>query len=68
MENINESQIMSLDAINNQANSLARLSQDLAKDAIMAGVNLTLCGEISNYKNMLTQIKENIRGLSLRVT
>ena len=63
-----ESQFMSLDAINDQASSLAELSQDLAKEAIMAVVDLTLCGEISNYKNMLTQIKENIRGLSLRVT
>ena len=54
-----ESQFMSLDAINDQASSLAELSQDLAKEAIMAGVDLTLCGEISNYKNIVTQIKEN---------
>ena len=25
----------------------------------MAGVDLTLCGEISNYKNIVIQIKEN---------
>ena len=48
-----------VDAINDQASSLAKLSQDLAKEAIMAGVDLTLCGEISNYKNIVTQIKEN---------
>ena len=48
-----------VDAINDQASSLAKLSQDLAKEAIMAGVDLTLCGEISNYKNIVTQIKKN---------
>ena len=37
-----ESQFMSL--INDQASSLAKLSQELAKDAIMDGVNLALCG------------------------
>ena len=53
-----ESQFMYLDAINDQANSLARLSKDLAQDAVMAGVNLTLCGEKSNCKNVLIQVKE----------
>ena len=55
-----ESQFMSLDMINARANSLVKITQNLAKDALMAGVNLILCGEISNYKNLIAQIKENL--------
>ena len=50
-----------MDAINNKAYLLTKLSQDLAKEAIyMAGVELTLCGRISDYKNVITLIIEKI--------
>ena len=55
-----ESQFMFVDAINNQDYLLTKLFQDLAKEAVMAGVELTLCGRISNYKNVIIQIKEKI--------
>ena len=59
-KNSAESQLISIDAINNRAYLLTKLSQDLAKEAIMAGVELTLCGRISDYKNVIIQIKEKI--------
>ena len=59
-KNSAESQLISIDAINNRAYLLTKLSQDLAKEAIMAGVELTLCGRIYDYKNVIIQIKEKI--------
>ena len=49
---------MSMDAINNQAYELTTLSQDLAKEALMTGVELSLCGRISDYKTEIALIKE----------
>ena len=58
MENSAESQLISMDVITDRAYLLTKLSQDLAKEAIMAGVELTVCGKISDYKNVILQIKE----------
>ena len=41
--------------------SLTELSQVLAREAIMLGVELTLCGQISDYKNVIVEIKEKIK-------
>ena len=49
-----------MDVINNRACLLTKLSQDLAKEAVMSGVELTLCGKISDYKNEILQIKEKV--------
>ena len=44
--------------INDRVYLLTKLSQDLAKEAKMSGVELTLCGRISDYKNVIIEIKE----------
>ena len=40
-----------------KASSLSRVSQDLAKEAHLAKVEFTMYGEISNYKNIINQIR-----------
>ena len=47
-----------MDGINDQAYELTKLSQDLAKEAIMTGVELSLCGRISDYKTKVALIKD----------
>ena len=42
-----ESQFIFMDAINDPGYVLTKLSRDLAKEAIMTGVELSLCGRIS---------------------
>ena len=49
-----------MDVTNNRACLLTKLSQDLSKEAIMSGVELTLCGRISDYKNVILEIKEKV--------
>ena len=44
-----ESQLISMDGICERAVILTMLSQELAKEAIMTGVDLFLCGRISDY-------------------
>ena len=44
-----ESQLIPMDVINDRMRSLTELSQVLAREAIISGVELTLCGRISNY-------------------
>ena len=44
-----EAQLIPMDVINDRACSLTELSQVLAREAIISGVELTLCGRISNY-------------------
>ena len=39
-----------MDVINDRVGSLTELSQVLAREAIMLGEELTLCGQISDYK------------------
>ena len=46
--------------INDRVYLLTKLSQDLAKEAKMSGVELTLCGRISDYKNVILEIKEKV--------
>ena len=45
-----KSQLISMDVICERAKILTRLSQELAKEAIMTGVDLSLCGRIPDYK------------------
>ena len=56
-----ESQLLPMDVINDRLRSLTELSQVLAREAIMLGVELTLCGQISDYKNVIVEIKEKIK-------
>ena len=46
--------------INDHAYILTKLSQDLAKEAILTGVEISLCARISDYKNDIAQIKEKM--------
>ena len=46
--------------INDHAHVLTKLSQDLAKEAIMTGVDLSLCGRISNYKTDIARIQKKM--------
>ena len=56
-----ESQLIPMNVINDRACLLTELSQELAREAIMSGVELTLCGRISDYKNVIFEIKEKVR-------
>ena len=49
-----------MDAINDCAYVFTKLSPDLAKEAIMTGVEISLCGRISDYKTDIAQIKEKM--------
>ena len=49
-------QVISPDVINRQFNSLSRVIQDLAKEALLARVEFSICGEISNYRNIINRI------------
>ena len=52
-------QVISHDGINRQFNSLSRLIQDLAKEALLTRVEFSICGEISNYRNIINRIRQN---------
>ena len=60
-ERLINSQIISLDVINRQFNSLYRETQDLARKALLARVEFTMCGEISNYKTIINQVRQNAK-------
>ena len=53
-----ESQFTSMDAFNDRVYILTKLSQDLAKEAIMTGVKISFCGRIFDYKTDIARIKE----------
>ena len=53
-----EAQLIPLDVINHRACSLTELFQVLAREAIMLGVELILCGRISDYRNVIAEIKK----------
>ena len=55
-----ESELISMDVICEHAKILTRLSQELAKEAIMTGVEISLCGRISDYKTDIARIKEKM--------
>ena len=50
----------SMEAINDRAFMLTKLSQELAKEAIMTGVEISLCGRISDYKTEIALIRERM--------
>ena len=51
------SQVISPDTIDRQFNSLTRVIQDLAKEALLVRVEFSMCGEIANYKTIMNQIR-----------
>ena len=53
------SQVIFPDVINRQFNSLSRVIQDLAREALLARVKFSMCGKISNYKTIINQIRQN---------
>ena len=55
-----ESQFISMDAINYHFFIFTKHSQDLAKKDIMTGVEISLCGRISDYKTDIARIKEKM--------
>ena len=55
-----KSQVISPDVNNRQYNSLSRVIQDLTKEALLARVEFSMCGEISNYKTIINQIRRNV--------
>ena len=55
-----ESQFISMEAINDCTFILTKLSQDLAMEAIMTGVDLSLCGRISDYNMEIALIRERM--------
>ena len=62
-----KSQVISSDVINKQFNSLSRAIQDLAKEALLARVEFSMCGEISNYETIINQIRGNVmKGIDLQ--
>ena len=64
-EILTKSHVISPEVINEQVRYLSKISQDLAKEAIVARGDLTLCGEISYYKNIVNQIKQKaLKGIN----
>ena len=62
-----KSHVISLDAINEQAISLSRVIQDLAKEALLARVEFSTCGKISIYETIINQIRRNtMKGIELQ--
>ena len=55
-----ESQFLSTNEINEGAQVLTKLSQDLDREAIITGVDLTLCGRISDYKTDVALIQKKM--------
>ena len=57
-------QVISPDVINRQFNSLSRVIQDLAKESLLARVEFSISGGISNYMNIINWIRLNaIKGI-----
>ena len=56
-----EAQLIPMDVINDRACSLTELSQVLAREDIMSGVELTVCRRISDYRNVIAEIKMKIK-------
>ena len=54
-----KSQVISPDVINGQFISLSKVIQDLAKEALLARVEFSMCGEILNYETIINQIRRN---------
>ena len=54
-----KSQVISPDIINRQFNSLTRVIQDLTKEALLARVEFSMCGEIASYETIINQIRWN---------
>ena len=54
-----KSQVIFPDVINRQFNSLSRVIQELAKEALSARVEFFMCGDIANYKTIINQIRWN---------
>ena len=50
---------VSPDEINEQFDSLFKTTGDLAQEAILANIELSVCGQISYYKTSLQRIKRN---------
>ena len=50
---------VSPDKINEQFDLLFKTTGDLAKEAILANIDLSVCGQISYYKTTLQRIKRN---------
>ena len=55
-----ESQLIFMDVKCECAKILTRLSRELAKEAIMTGVDLSLCGRIADNKIDIAQIKHRM--------
>ena len=54
------SQVIPPVGINRQFDSLSRVIQDLAREALLARVDFPMCGEISNYKTIINLIRQNV--------
>ena len=62
------SQVISPFGINRQFNSLSRVIQDLAREALLARVDFPMCGEISNYKTIINRIRQNaMKGIDSQI-
>ena len=62
------SQIINPVGINRQFDSLTTVIQDLAREALLARVDIPKCGEISNYKNIIMRIRWNmVKGIDLQI-
>ena len=53
-------QFASINPIIDRACIFTGILQDLARKAIMTGVEISLCGRISDYKTDIAQIKEKM--------
>ena len=63
------SQVIPPVGINRQFDSLSRVIQDLAREALLARVDFLICGEISNYKNIINQMRQNaLIGIDLQIS
>ena len=62
-----KTQCVSPDKINEQFDSLFKTTSDLAREAILANIELSMCGQISYYKTTLQRLKRNaLSNLELR--
>ena len=59
LEMLIKSLVISPDVINGKFISLSRVIKNLTKEALLARVEFSKCGEISNYETIINQIRRN---------
>ena len=61
-------QVVSPVGINRQFDSFSKAIQDLARKGLLARVDIPMCVEISNYKNIIVQIRRNaLKGMDPQI-